>query len=75
VDTGQQFLYQKGNITTGAKLRNGHHIESWGESGMAVDTSQQTDTSTDVDTDDKNQVGVCFFTLFSAFKYFVEWNL
>ncbi|XP_062158513.1 transcription factor TGA2.3 isoform X1 [Alnus glutinosa] len=55
VDTGQQFLYQKGNITTGAKLRNGHHIESWGESGMAADTSQQTDTSTDVDTDDKNQ--------------------
>ncbi|GAB4828894.1 hypothetical protein Ancab_018555 [Ancistrocladus abbreviatus] len=29
-------------------------FENWGESPMA-DTSQQTDTSTDVDTDDKNQ--------------------
>jgi transcription factor TGA len=66
VDTGQQFVYQKGNITTGAKLGNGHHIESWGESGMAADTSQQTDTSTDVDTDDKNQVCACFFYLFTA---------
>ncbi|XP_019701724.3 transcription factor TGA2.3 isoform X1 [Elaeis guineensis] len=30
------------------------HIENWGESTMA-DTSPRTDTSTDVDTDDKNQ--------------------
>ncbi|KAG9454954.1 hypothetical protein H6P81_007858 [Aristolochia fimbriata] len=30
------------------------HFENWGESTMA-DTSPRTDTSTDVDTDDKNQ--------------------
>ncbi|KAL9267171.1 Transcription factor HBP-1b(c1)-like protein [Drosera capensis] len=30
------------------------HFDNWGESAMA-DTSQQTDTSTDVDTDEKNQ--------------------
>ncbi|GAB2297054.1 hypothetical protein Dimus_031157 [Dionaea muscipula] len=37
----------------GAVAANGH-FENWGESAMA-DTSQQTDTSTDVDTDEKNQ--------------------
>ncbi|KAG4110830.1 hypothetical protein ERO13_D13G070900v2 [Gossypium hirsutum] len=47
LDTGQ-FMYQKGTT-----LGNGH-IENWGDSGLA-DNSQQTDTSTDVDTDDKNQ--------------------
>ncbi|XWS34014.1 hypothetical protein CRYUN_Cryun21dG0003000 [Craigia yunnanensis] len=31
------------------------HIENWGDSGLE-DNSQQTDTSTDVDTDDKNQL-------------------
>ncbi|MFS7998300.1 putative transcription factor bZIP family [Helianthus anomalus] len=30
------------------------HFENWGESAIA-DNSQQTDTSTDIDTDDKNQ--------------------
>ncbi|OMP06789.1 hypothetical protein COLO4_07887 [Corchorus olitorius] len=53
LDTGQ-FMYQKGT-TFGASLGNGH-IENWGDSGLA-DNSQQTDTSTDVDTDDKNQLG------------------
>ncbi|KAK5770951.1 hypothetical protein PVK06_047115 [Gossypium arboreum] len=48
LDTGQ-FMYQKGTT-----LGNGH-IENWGDSGLA-DNSQQTDTSTDVDTDDKNQL-------------------
>lgn len=52
LDTGQ-FMFQKGT-TIGSSLGSGH-IENWGESGMA-DNSQQTDTSTDVDTDDKNQV-------------------
>ncbi|XP_052482149.1 transcription factor PERIANTHIA isoform X4 [Gossypium raimondii] len=42
-------MYQKGTT-----LGNGH-IENWGDSGLA-DNSQQTDTSTDVDTDDKNQL-------------------
>ncbi|KAJ7943189.1 Transcription factor like [Quillaja saponaria] len=52
VDTGQQFMYQKGTPMA-VSLGNGH-IENWGDSGMA-ENSQQTDTSTDVDTDDKNQ--------------------
>lgn len=49
MDTGQQF-------GIGAALGNGQHIENWGDSATAADTSQQTETSTDVDTDDKNQV-------------------
>ncbi|KAL4383413.1 hypothetical protein GQ457_15G005230 [Hibiscus cannabinus] len=52
LDTGQ-FMYQKG-ATFGASLGNGH-IENWTDSGLA-DNSQQTDTSTDVDTDHKNQL-------------------
>ncbi|KAH7569858.1 hypothetical protein JRO89_XS05G0008800 [Xanthoceras sorbifolium] len=51
LDTGQ-FISHKGT-TIGSSLGNGH-IENWGESVMA-DNSQQTDTSTDIDTDDKNQ--------------------
>ncbi|KAK9276427.1 hypothetical protein L1049_005960 [Liquidambar formosana] len=59
MDTGQ-YMFQKGTTTTatlpvGGTLGNGH-FENWGDSGMA-DNSQQTDTSTDVDTDDKNQFG------------------
>ncbi|KAB1999873.1 hypothetical protein ES319_D12G191000v1 [Gossypium barbadense] len=46
-------MYQKG-ATFGASLGNGH-IENWADSGLA-DNSQQTDTSTDVDTDHKNQL-------------------
>lgn len=38
------------NIASGS----GSHRENWGESNMA-DASPRTDTSTDVDTDDKNQ--------------------
>ncbi|GAB2278471.1 hypothetical protein Dimus_013152, partial [Dionaea muscipula] len=37
----------------GAVAANGH-FENWGESAMA-DTSQEPDTSTDVDIDEKNQ--------------------
>ncbi|KAJ6982223.1 hypothetical protein NC653_025358 [Populus alba x Populus x berolinensis] len=46
-------MYQKG---TGfdSSLGNGQSNENWGDSGMA-DNSLQTDTSTDVNTDDKNQ--------------------
>lgn len=65
-------MYQKGTTTTGATLGNGQHIENWGESGMAADTSQQTDTSTDIDADDKNKVGVCFFNICSVL--FMFWN-
>ncbi|KAG6759659.1 hypothetical protein POTOM_036143 [Populus tomentosa] len=53
LDTGQ-YMYQKG---TGfdSSLGNGQSNENWGDSGMA-DNSLQTDTSTDVNTDDKNQL-------------------
>ncbi|GAV59176.1 bZIP_1 domain-containing protein/DOG1 domain-containing protein [Cephalotus follicularis] len=52
LDTGQ-YMYQKGS---GMVVSSGNgHIENWGDSGMA-DNSQQTDTSTDIDTDDKNQI-------------------
>lgn len=56
LDTGQ-FLARKGTMVSGGSggtLGSGN-FENWAESGMA-DHSQQTDTSTDVDTDDKNQV-------------------
>lgn len=56
VDSGQ-FLMQKETMVSvgaGGTLGNGNY-ENWGESGMA-DNSQQTDTSTDVDTDEKSQV-------------------
>jgi transcription factor TGA len=55
LDTGQ-YMYQKGT-GFGSSLGNWQSIETWGDSGMA-DNSQQTDTSTDVDADDKNQVFV-----------------
>ncbi|KAK8659233.1 hypothetical protein V6N13_029442 [Hibiscus sabdariffa] len=51
-NTGQ-FMYQKGP-TFGASLGNGH-LENWADSSLA-DKSQQTDTSTDVDTEYKNQL-------------------
>lgn len=60
LDTGQ-FMFQKGT-TIGSSLGSGH-IENWGESGIG-DNSQQTDTSTDVDTDDKNQVSFVSFLIF-----------
>ncbi|XP_021675784.2 transcription factor TGA2.3 isoform X1 [Hevea brasiliensis] len=53
LDTGQ-YMYHKG-AAIASSLGNGHCIENWGDSGMA-DNSQQTDTSTDVDTDDRNQL-------------------
>lgn len=63
LDTGQ-FMFQKGT-TIGSSLGSGH-IENWGESGIG-DNSQQTDTSTDVDTDDKNQVSFVSFLIFSLY--------
>ena len=62
LDTGQ-FMYQKG--TTFSTSLGNRHIENWGDSGLA-DNSQQTDTSTDVDTDDKNQV-LSLFLLYLSF--------
>ncbi|WCJ24542.1 bZIP transcription factor family protein [Euphorbia peplus] len=52
LDTGQ-YMYAR-ETTFGSSL--GNHIEKWGDSGMQ-EHSHQTDTSTDVDTDDhKNQL-------------------
>lgn len=73
VDTGQLMVHKEATTMVGLgggnALGNGH-FENWGDSGLA-DNSQQTDTSTDVDTDDKNQVPspVFFFTL--LFMFFV----
>ncbi|KAI3714405.1 hypothetical protein L1987_73006 [Smallanthus sonchifolius] len=58
VDT-VRFMMQHQKSTTvaggggGGGMGKGH-FENWGESAIA-DNSQQTDTSTDIDTDDKNQ--------------------
>nr|XP_029118079.1 transcription factor HBP-1b(c1) isoform X1 [Elaeis guineensis] len=46
-------LQQKGQQPNLVSSSSGH-IENWGESTMG-DASPKTDTSTDVDTDDKNQ--------------------
>ncbi|KAM0058546.1 putative transcription factor bZIP family [Helianthus debilis subsp. tardiflorus] len=63
VDTGQQFLMQHHKVVAagggsggggGGGVMGKGHFENWGESAIA-DNSQQTDTSTDIDTDDKNQ--------------------
>lgn len=47
-----QYTFQDGIVSITMSLPNSH-FEHWGESGM-VDASPQTDTSTDVDTDEKN---------------------
>ncbi|CAN4121888.1 unnamed protein product [Withania somnifera] len=66
VDTGR-FMLQKaqtvmlgggvvGVVGGAVALGNMQHFENWGDSGIA-DHSQQTDTSTDVDTDERNYQG------------------
>ncbi|KAI7727498.1 hypothetical protein M8C21_001514, partial [Ambrosia artemisiifolia] len=68
VDTGQQQMlmqHHKGmvaggggggvNVNGGGGGMGKGHFENWGESAIVADNSQQTDTSTDIDTDDKNQ--------------------
>lgn len=58
MDTGQQqIMYQKGIAMATLPLGNGH-VENWGDSGMADNSQHTDDTSTDIDTDDKNQVGI-----------------
>ncbi|XP_076945121.1 transcription factor PERIANTHIA-like [Bidens hawaiensis] len=54
-DAGQQLMMQQHQKTmvAGGVVGKGH-FENWGESAIA-DNSKQTDTSTDIDTDDKNQ--------------------
>lgn len=53
LDTGQQSMRLK-KLAPPQTMAAGS-FENWGESAMA-DTSQQTDTSTDIDTDERNQV-------------------
>ncbi|KAE9451060.1 hypothetical protein C3L33_17058, partial [Rhododendron williamsianum] len=55
VDTGQQYMLHKGTtvVMGGGSMGNGN-FENWGDSAVA-ENSQRTDSSTDVDTDDKNQ--------------------
>ncbi|XP_057422866.1 transcription factor TGA2.2-like isoform X2 [Lotus japonicus] len=53
IETGQEPMFQRGTIFNAVPLGN----ENWGDSGMADNSQQTEDTSTDVDTDDKNQ---CF---------------
>lgn len=63
--TGQQMILEKGLMVGGGCLGNGI-LENWGESAIADNNSQQTDTSTDIDTDDKIQV--CFLS-YLIWKY------
>ena len=55
-------MFQKGTAIATVPLGNAH-IENWGESGMADNSQQSDDASTDIDTDDKTQVGLCFSKL------------
>ncbi|KAJ9548833.1 hypothetical protein OSB04_021376 [Centaurea solstitialis] len=55
VDTGHFTAVANGGGGGGSGGGMGKgHFENWGESAIA-DNSQQTDTSTDIDTDDRNQ--------------------
>ena len=76
VDTGQFMMHHHNKVTVAAVNGGGGdgggvmgkgHFENWGESAIA-DNSQQTDTSTDIDTDDKNQV----FIFVSLYKFFMS---
>lgn len=51
IETG---MFQKGTTLAALPPVN----ENWGDSGMADNSQKTEDTSTDIDTDDKNQVGL-----------------
>ncbi|XP_024006319.1 transcription factor PERIANTHIA [Eutrema salsugineum] len=54
LDTGQ-LVYQRGTRGVGGEVNSS--LEKWGDSVSAMaDNSQHTDTSTDIDTDDKTQL-------------------
>ncbi|XP_077236132.1 transcription factor TGA2-like [Tasmannia lanceolata] len=55
------YTFQKGTVSIAV---NGQ-FENWGESGMA-DGSPRTDTSTDIDTDDKNHFGGAQIVTFAS---------
>lgn len=82
VDTGQLMkAATMVGLGGGNALGNGH-FENWGDSGLA-DNSQQTDTSTDVDTDDKNQVpslvffhpSLCFLSCHFLINQILNWGV
>ncbi|XP_057762387.1 transcription factor TGA2.2-like isoform X2 [Arachis stenosperma] len=54
LDTGINMYQQKGMAMPNMPLGNGH-VENWGDSGMADNSQQTDDTSTDIDMDDRNQ--------------------
>ncbi|KAJ4959983.1 hypothetical protein NE237_019893 [Protea cynaroides] len=54
VGTGQ-YSVQKGAMPVATASLGSGHFENWGDSAVA-DNSQQTDTSTDNDTDDRNEL-------------------
>lgn len=54
VQTGEFPAGKRAATVSAAAVGNGS-LDNWGESAAMADTSQQTDTSTDVDTDDRNQ--------------------
>ncbi|KAE9615398.1 hypothetical protein Lal_00048114 [Lupinus albus] len=51
---GCMDMYQKGIAMATLPMGNGH-VENWGDSGIADNSQHTDDTSTDIDTDDKNQ--------------------
>ncbi|KAF7131824.1 hypothetical protein RHSIM_Rhsim09G0110700 [Rhododendron simsii] len=55
VETGQQYMLHKATtvVIGGGAMGNGN-FENWGDSALA-ENSQRTESSTDIDTDDKNQ--------------------
>lgn len=56
LDTGQ-LVFQKGTRLVGGVGEVNSSLENWCDSVSAMaDNSQHTDTSTDIDTDDKTQV-------------------
>jgi len=57
MDTGLQLMYHKGVAMQTLPLGNGH-VDNWADSGIADNSQQTDDTSTDIDTDDRIQVSI-----------------
>ncbi|KAK7310026.1 hypothetical protein RJT34_07218 [Clitoria ternatea] len=55
IDTGQQLMYHNKGIAMATLPMGNGHVENWADSGLADNSQHTDDTSTDVDTDDKNQ--------------------
>lgn len=57
-------MFQRGTTNATMPLGN-HHVENWGD-----DSQHTEDTCTDIDTDDKNQVGL--FKIIVIYYYVLE---